>query len=403
VIIAYLIPEFPGQTHVWMWREIEHLRQWGVQVQIFSTRPPPERDMARHAFAGAARQETAYVGWGRMEMLGACLWALGTRPRALLGCIKLALTLPVEAGPRWRTVLPLVAPACVLARRSLSASVAHLHCHTCAKGAILAMMHKRLTGIPYSMTLNANIEWWGGAMAQKFGEAGFTIAIAHWLLEQVRRDFPQLEPGQALLGRIGVDTRKWRPAQGHGRHGGPVRIVSVGRLTASKGFDILLRALARVAGAGQDVSLRIIGAGPEREALETLTGDLGIGARVAFLGSLAEEQIIAEFRTADLFVLASHAEPLGVVYMEAMSMGVATIGTAAGGVGEIIRDGVNGLLAPPADADGLAARITRLIGDVGLRQRLAEAGRRTIVEQFDSRLGAAVLFERLTGKKPVSA
>ena len=401
VRVAYLIPEFPGQTHIWMWREIEHLRQWGVEVCIFSTRPPALRDRARHVFAEAARGETTYVGRCGPALFAACVWALATRPLALLGCIRLALALPVEGRGRWRKLLPLVVPACLLARRLERRGVEHLHCHTCANGAILAMMNKRLTGIPYSLTLNANLEWWGGGMAQKLGQASFTIAIAQWLLDQVRRDFPQLGPDQVLLGRIGVDTRKWVPVPRHGnRDGGPARIVSVGRLTASKGFDILLRALRRVRQSGQDVTLRIIGAGPEHAALEALAVELGLHDAVQFLGSLAEEEIITELRTADLFVLASHAEPLGVVYMEAMALGVAAVGTAAGGVGEIIRDGDNGLLAPPADADLLAERVIRLVRDCGLRERLGAAGRRTIVADFDSRLGAAVLFERLTGRRP---
>jgi glycosyltransferase involved in cell wall biosynthesis len=58
------------------------------------------------------------------------------------------------------------------------------------------------------------------------------------------------------------------------------------------------------------------------------------------------------------------------------------------------------LLVPPADADLLAERVIRLVQDRGLRERLGAAGRRTIVADFDSRLGAAVLFERLTGRRP---
>jgi glycosyltransferase involved in cell wall biosynthesis len=384
-----------------MWREIGHLRQWGVEVCIFSTRPPPLRDRARHTFADTAQGETTYVGRCGLALFTACVWALATRPLALLGCIRLALLLPVEGRGRWRKLLPLVVPACLLARRLEGHRVEHLHCHTCANGAILAMMNRRLTGIPYSLTLNANLEWWGGGMAQKLGQASFTIAIAQWLLDQVRRDFPQLGLDQTLLGRIGVDTRKWVPGPRHtSRNGGPARIVSVGRLTASKGFDVLLHALQRVRQSGQDVTLRIIGAGPEHAALEALAAELGLHDAVQFLGSLAEEEIIAALRTADLFVLASHAEPLGVVYMEAMALGVAAVGTAAGGVGEIIRDGDNGLLVPPADADLLAERVIRLVQDRGLRERLGAAGRRTIVADFDSRLGAAVLFERLTGRRP---
>ena len=53
--IGYLVPEFPGQTHTWIWRELLWLRRWGADVRLISTRPPPERDRARHAFAAVPR------------------------------------------------------------------------------------------------------------------------------------------------------------------------------------------------------------------------------------------------------------------------------------------------------------------------------------------------------------
>ena len=59
--IGYLVPEFPGQTHTWIWRELMWLRRWGADIRLISTRPPPERDHARHAFAAAAA-ETADDG-----------------------------------------------------------------------------------------------------------------------------------------------------------------------------------------------------------------------------------------------------------------------------------------------------------------------------------------------------
>jgi colanic acid/amylovoran biosynthesis glycosyltransferase len=110
-----------------------------------------------------------------------------------------------------------------------------------------------------------------------------------------------------------------------------------------------------------------------------------------------------EMRRADLFVLASDAEPLGVVYMEAMSAGVATIGTAAGGVAEIITSGVDGVLVPPKDPAALAAAIAELSSDNERRARIAAAGRATIIEKFDARLGAATLYGRLFGTTPPSA
>jgi colanic acid/amylovoran biosynthesis glycosyltransferase len=403
-MIGYIIPEYPGQTHIWMYREITHLREWGVDVQIFSTRRPPARDRSRSDFAATAETHAIYL-WpiSLARTLKAFCWAV-KHPFGLMQCIKLGCTLPVDSRPPWRTVLPLLLPACLLAQEASQLGVSHIHSHTCANGAIMCMMAKRLVGIPFSMTLNADIAIWGGAMRAKLEDASFTIAITRRLLDQIHHDYPMLEPAQALLGRIGVDTRKWVPAEGqHDPRTGPKRLLSVGRLHPSKGHATLFGAMRLLLKGGADIMLDVIGDGPERHALEADVAQTGLSDRVTFHGSLGEDQIIQRMRDADIFVLASFAEPLGVVYMEAMAMEVATIGTAAGGVGEIISNGENGLLVPPKDVEALAAAIRCLMQDDAYREKIAGAGRKAIVERFDSRLGAATLYERLFGHAPAQS
>ena len=404
--LGYLIPEFPGQTHVWMWREIVHMREAGADLSLFSTRRPPERDRARHDFADSAAQETTYLWPMLPRQVAASLgWAQLRHPLGLARAMRLALSLPVERGPNVKTVLPLLAPACRLAFEVRRRGIDHLHSHTCANSAVLAMLVKQLLGTPYSLTLNANVEWWGGAMAEKFGQAEFTIAITQWLQEQVRRDYPDLREDQVVLGRIGVDTLKWKPLPGDDEirgndNAGPLRIITVGRLHDSKGYDVLLNALGLLRERGVDFRLTMIGDGPERDALTAQRDGLGLTEVVELTGSLGETQIIEAMRRSDVFVLSSHAEPLGVVSMEAMSMEVATVATDAGGVGEIITDGVDGELVPPGDAAALADALQGLAEDTERRRRLAHAGRRSIIDRFDSRRGAATLFERLFGRRP---
>jgi glycosyltransferase involved in cell wall biosynthesis len=402
--VGYMIPEFPGQTHIWMWREIQWMKRWGVPLQIYSTRRPPERDRARHAWSSDAQAQTVYlwpVGVGRVIV--ALLWALFTRPVGLWRCFALARSLPVESsGKRKRPRLwQLIVPACVLARDAKSRGITRFHAHTCSNAAILCMMTKRLIGTPFSLTLNANINWWGGAMAEKFADADFTIAITQWLLDEMKRDYPQLRDEQRLLGRIGVDTDKWTPDASRATSaGGAMRIFSLGRLHISKGHWVLLRAMKLLRDRGIETTLRVAGDGPERANIEALINELGIGDCVTLLGSQSEDVCIAEMRGADVFVLSSDAEPLGVVYMEAMSAGVPTVGTAAGGVAEIITNGVDGVLVPPKSPDALADALEQLARDPQRRESLGKAGRESIIRNFDARIGASTLYERMFGATP---
>ncbi len=392
--IGYLIPEFPGQTHIWMWREICHMREWGMSIHVFSTKRPSPDIKARHGFA-KAEDETYYL-WkpSFLEIIKAILWTIFTRPLGLIKSIWLALTIDVDTR---LNSIPLVAIACIFAREARGQGIEHLHCHSCANCAILAMMLKRLTGIRYSLTLNANLEWWGGGLASKFADADFTIAITKWLLEEVSHKYPNLAPEQLILGGIGVDSTKWTPQHSNKlkNQNNSFQVVTVSRLHPSKGHDTLIRAIKRLIDARKVVKLKIIGGGSELDNLKVLVNQLKLSDFIDFTGSLSEDQIIEIIQQADAFVLASHAEPLGVVYMEAMAMEVPTIGTNTGGVAEIITNNHDGLLVPPRDDTMIANALTLLIENPQLRLKLGRNGRETVIQRFDSRIGAATLYNRL--------
>ena len=400
--IAYLIPEFPGQTHTWIWREIVHLREWGVDIRLFSTRPPDSQTAARHAFAAEARAETIYL-WPRplASILTAVLWAAVKRRHRLLAAASTVLTLDGVSLRQRAEMVPLLAAACVFAREVATQRIRHVHLHSAARSTVIAMMTRRLTGLPYSIALNANLDWWGGGMTSKLENAEFTAVNANWMLEQVRRDFPRLLPSQVLLARPGVDTRWWTPGGGGAEHSS-FDLVTVARLQHGKGHDVAIRAVCRLRRSGRDVRLKIIGGGPERPDFESLASDLEVDDAVEFAGSLSEHDVISRIRAADAFVLASRVEPLGVAYMEAMALGLPTIGTTTGGVGEVITHDHDGLLVPPGDEERLAQAIARLMDDPALRTRLGANGRQTILERFDSRIGASALYERFFGFPPPS-
>ena len=159
------------------------------------------------------------------------------------------------------------------------------------------------------------------------------------------------------------------------RQAGPCQIVSAGRLVREKGFDLLIAAIRRLAQRNRPCLLTIYGEGPERAKLEAQIVAEGLKDHVRLAGHVADPG--PAMAAADLFVLASRREGFGNVLVEAMHQGVPVLATRCGGPDSFIRDGENGWLVSPDDAQLLAAQIEDLLADRGLLNRTVSAGRET--------------------------
>jgi glycosyltransferase involved in cell wall biosynthesis len=151
-------------------------------------------------------------------------------------------------------------------------------------------------------------------------------------------------------------------------------VVSVARLRAQKGHEVLLGAFSRVLQRLPQARLVLIGDGELRSAVEADIARRGIGARVTLTGSV--DDVWPLLARAHVFALASHYEPLGISVLEAMAAGLPVVATAVGGVPELVRPGVNGELVAPGDEGGMADRLLELLLCEDRRRQLGEAGRR---------------------------
>jgi glycosyltransferase involved in cell wall biosynthesis len=165
----------------------------------------------------------------------------------------------------------------------------------------------------------------------------------------------------------------------HGR-GVPV-IGALGRFVPKKGFADLLEALARLRDRGQRFEARLGGSGPEEASLRALAARLDLEGHVRFLGWVDDKPSF--FAALDVFCVPSREEPFGIVVLEGMAHGRATIATDTPGPREIVHDGVDGLLVPRATPDALAAALTELMDHPERRLALARAGRETVCARFD--------------------
>lgn len=196
-------------------------------------------------------------------------------------------------------------------------------------------------------------------------------------------NFPALSDGPKL-DRADFDTPEDAPLA-----------LALGRLHPAKGLDILIRAAAALPG----LFVWIAGEGPERETLQRLTQDLGLGGRVKFLGWRNDRASL--FKSADLCVYPSREEPFGNVVVEAWASGTPLVTTASTGPRWLVRDGEDAVMTPVDDVEALATGITKLITSPALRASLVAAGRRRVAEEFSEPAIIARyidLFGRVTGK-----
>lgn len=266
-----------------------------------------------------------------------------------------------------------------------------VHVHTLypagAAGRLLARRH----GLPYVVTIhgsdlytNITRESWEAEVLPVVRDAAAVICVS----ERLARDAIErigADPSRTLVIPNTFDTSTFElrtvPPSGE-------TLLSVGRLVDVKAHSVLLEAVAALAGERPRLRLRVVGEGPERGSLEAQARDLGIADRVVFLGALPREQLSAEYRSADLFVLPSLREGFGVVLIEALASGTPVVATRSGGPESIV-DASLGELAEPGDAPSLARAIVRAL------ERITEFEPTLLSRTMHDRYHPDVVGERL--------
>lgn len=213
-------------------------------------------------------------------------------------------------------------------------------------------------------------------------EAHAFIAVSQFIAQQMVKQGYAAE--RVRVHYIGIDTDVFCPDPAVTRE--PI-VLFVGRLTAKKGCEHLIRALAPIQQADEAVELVVIGDGPLRAQVERLAADTL--PRYRFLGPQSPAQVRAWMNRARVFCVPSHtassgdAEAFGMVFAEAQAMGLPVASYAHGGIPEAVSDGETGLLAPEGDTQALSANIDRLLHDESLWLPMSAAGRPRVIRHFN--------------------
>ncbi|WP_457964485.1 glycosyltransferase family 4 protein [Arthrobacter sp. D1-29] len=407
--MGYLVPEFPGQTHGFFWRELGVLRQLGVTPMVVSTRHPGA-NASRNGWAENAESSTIYLASASVPAFLSVARELRTLKRGRLAAVLRRAADMSKAGndsprhparPRqFAAQLVWLALGARLSGLARELGWQHVHVHSCGNAAYIALYARLLSGLPYSLTLHGPLSDYGGNQEYKWSNAAFAFVITNELHSQIRQSLGAALPATVKVVPMGVDANEFSRSQPYVPWTPPsaFRIFSCGRLNPSKGHDVLVAAVRRMVETGADVQLTIAGedeAGGRgyRRELEGLIGQMGLRDRVRLLGSVPGSVIREELSLAHVFTLASHAEPLGVAIMEAMCMGVPVVATDAGGVSELVLAGRTGILVRPGDPGALMDGLIQLMSDPLLCADLGEAGRKRVSALFGYRRSAEMLAQ----------
>jgi len=405
--LAIVVKGYPRLSETFIAQEILGIQQAGIPYRIVSLRHPTDKKChpINDRISGAVDYLPEYVYQEPMRVLRGWLKA-----RKMAG-YRRALNIWWQDYRRDRTAnrARRFAQAMVMAAE-LPDDVTRVYAHFLHTPASVARYCAIMRGLPWCCSAHAkdiytSQDW---DMREKLRDMDWLVTCTSANVDYLRKLAE--DPEKVNLLYHGLDFSRFpedlpeRPLRDGTDAENPVRILSVGRLVGKKGYDDLLRALAKLP-ANLHWRFVHIGGG-NGEKYQQLATELGIADRCVWQGARDQKEVIAACQSSDLFVLASRIEKDGDrdglpnVLMEAQLCGLAAVSTAISAIPELIEDGVNGKLVPERDPDALAVALEVMITDARLRETMGRKGKEIVRRDFSFYRGMKDLAERFGVNSP---
>jgi glycosyltransferase involved in cell wall biosynthesis len=401
ISVAYLTSQYPTLSMSFFLREVLELRALGLRLDVVSVNLP-DRPEERLTAEEAAEARNAYhlKRHGLKGVLAANIKTLSTNFAGYWRGLGMALRLGGLDLKRLFFHFMYFMEALMVGVWMKQKRHHHLHVHLGSQAATVGMYVRCIFGVGFSITVHGPDEFYDATaqcLTEKIAAADFICCISFFCRSQLMKFSPYEHWHKLIVSRLGVNTEDFSPK--------PVRqspstfvILCVGRLVPAKGQHQLIDAVDRLARQGRSVRLHLVGAGPDYDSLRHRASQCQAPETIVFEGPVNHDRIRALYDAADLFCIPSFAEGIPIVLMEAMAMGIPCVSTQIAGIPELIRNGVDGLLVPASDLDGLASALATLMDEPELRQRLSNSSRARIAEHYDLRRNveklAAIFAER---------
>lgn len=384
--LAYLGRVLPIISETFVVREIAELRRLGAGIAVFSLHPPDDTVIHPEAPNLAGEVEVLRQPRNPRFWLAHLFFLLRFPGRYCRSLWRYVLAAPEPWRLRWRN-LAYFAVAPFAASRLRHYGVRHLHAHFANAPSSVALLATRLAGISFSFTAHAyDIFIDQQLLPEKLAAAAFVACISRFNLQYLQQRYGAETGARLRLVRNGVDPQRFSPLSREPAL--PPTVIGVGRLMETKGFHILIKAIARLREQGRDISCIIAGDGPDAERLQRLINERRLADRISLLGRVQPEDLLAYYRRARVLAMPccirnGDLDGIPTVLMEAMAMEIPVVASRVGGIPELVRHEETGLLVDPDDPEALAEALARLLEDQELSRRLAKAGRDLVISQFN--------------------
>jgi len=402
-VVAIVVKGYPRLSETFIAQEILSLQKSGLRYRIVSLRRPT--DKKTHPVHGQITAAVDYLPEYLYEAPVRVMRAwLRVRKRPGYGAARGAFLRDL-----FRDLTPnrvrRFGQALVMAAE-LPDDVTWIYAHFLHTPASVARYCAEIRGLPWSCSAHAKDIWTSPEWekAEKLAHMEWLVTCTRTNVDHLRGLDTETEHKVHLLYH-GIDLARFPPMnrpqapEGLPTPETPATILSVGRAVEKKGYDVLLRALADLPN-GLPWRFVHVGGGVNLSALKAAARNLGLEDRVTWMGPRSQEELLALYGEADLFVLASRVagdgdrDGLPNVLMEAQSQSLACIATRVSAIPELIVDGETGVLVEPDDASALADAMSRLIVDSEMRHRLGEAGAERVRRAFSHDASIGILAEK---------
>jgi glycosyltransferase involved in cell wall biosynthesis len=402
--------------------EIYRLERLGIRLRLYVIKPADESE--RHRLVERIGAQPYYLPptaslsaiplprWlsaHLKDFLPALRRVARRRPVGVLGAAIAACAQAMRARrtfwswPRKLYLKEFLQAAAIADQLLDSPDVRHLHAHFCHGATTVTWLASMMTGLQFSFTAHAKDIYCeslnpAGLLRRKMRAARFVVTCTDANREHLRGIEPSAEIHciyHGLNAEFAGLLKQPSDDQSRVRH---LRALGVGRLVPKKGFDVLVEACGILHRRNIEFEALIVGPHGEHEAeLRRRIKTLGLETRIHLTGPMDQSKLYEEYRRASAFCLpcrvleSGDRDGIPNVLVEAMACGLPVITTPVSGIPEIVRDGVNGQLIPPDNAEALADALLRLDRNPHLARSLATKAQATVSEHFDGERFASEL------------